>query len=213
MIKFKFKHEETEFSVNAPDCWEDVTVRHFINPYFLSRDGISLLSVLSGLPRDILLNTKEDIMGPLMRMVEFARVEPDGFKKEPPKEFMLMDTLCKVPQDIELERIGQKILFQDALAKYEFVYNAIPDVIAIYLLPELNDGKFDDSLLPDIIEAVKDLPIMDVHPLATFFLTSLKAYQQSGMQSLVTSPHLTKSSMNSTKQQPETGSENTESSN
>lgn len=177
MIKFKF----IDATIEAPDCWDDVLVSHFINPYFLSRDSVSLLASLSGIDRDVLLQTKADIAGPLTRMVDFIVKDPEGFtRKEAPKEFKLMGKTCKVPLDIELERVGQKIMFQDALGKHKFVYEGIPEAIAIYLIPELNDGKFDDGMIEEVAAEVRKLKIVDVFPLANFFLNSLKALLKNG---------------------------------
>ena len=75
MISFKF----IDATIEAPSEWDEVLVSHFINPYFLSRDSISLLASLSGIAREDLLETKEDIAGPLTRMVEFIAKDPEGF--------------------------------------------------------------------------------------------------------------------------------------
>ena len=182
MIRFKFKGlEGGTISVNAPDCWDDVLVKHFVNPMFLSGDSIGLLSSLSGIDRKTLLNSKEDIAGQLTRMVEFIRLNVNGFKmKEKPERFKLMGVDCLVPKDIELERVGQKIMFQNAMAKHKFIYEGIPEAIAIYLAPELNNGEFDDEKLPEIEEAVMELRIVDVFPIADFFLNSYRALIRSG---------------------------------
>lgn len=167
--------------MEAPDCWEDVLVRHFINPMFLSGDSLGFLSALSGIDRKTLLNSKEDIVGQLTRMVAFAGVNPEGFKmKKKPERFKLMGVDCLIPKDIELERVGQKIMFQNAMVKHKFIYEGIPEAIAIYLAPELNNGEFDDALLPEIEEAVMELKIVDVFPIADFFLNSYRALAKSG---------------------------------
>ena len=182
MIKFKFKGlEGGTIHVNAPDCWEDVLVKHFVNPDFLARDSISLLSSLSGIDRNTLLNSKEDIAGQLIRMVGFISIDKNGFNiKEKPERFKLMGVDCLVPKDIELERVGQKILFQDAMVKHKFIYQGIPEAIAIYLAPELNNGEFDDSKLPEIIEAVMGLRLVDVFPIADFFLIKCRLLMRNG---------------------------------
>ncbi len=182
MINFVFKGLEGEdIKVSAPNKWSDVLVSHFINPYFLSKDSLSLLSALSGIDRNVLLNSKADITGQLMAMTSFIAINPEGFNiKQCPEKFKLRGVECLIPADIELERVGQKIMFQDAMVKHKFVYEAIPEAIAIYMAPGLNNGVFDDSLLPDIIEEVKGLRIIDVYPIAAFFLTSFRALVKNG---------------------------------
>ncbi len=181
MIKFTFKHEGKSLHVDAPDRWSEVTVAHFINPHFLSGDSISLLSALSGIERNTLLNSKEDIAGQLMRMVGFLSIDAEGFNiKGLPKTFRLRGVECLVPKDIELERVGQKIMLQDAMVKHKFIYSAIPEAIAIYLQPSLNEGVFDDAQLEDLIEEVKLLKIVDVYPIASFFLSKWKLLIKNG---------------------------------
>ena len=179
MIHFKFQNA----TVEAPDRWDEVTVEHFIRPEFLTRDPIGLLSVLTGIDKNTLLNATEDITKDLDRMVKFMVDEPAGYKGKLPDLFKIMGKKVKVPQDIELEKLGQKIMAGSAIYKYKFAYEAIPEVIAIYLIPQMNDGNFDDSMIEEVAEAVKKMPISYVYPVADFFLNSLKASRKSGAKS------------------------------
>lgn len=176
MIKFIFEDKE----VRVPSQWDEVTVAHFVNPHFLAGDSLGLLSALSDIPRDTLLNTTEDITKHLYKMVRFVQEEPQGYRKHIPETLRLMGKDCKVPMDIEVQRVGQKIMLQDAVFKNENVYESIPDAIAIYLQPETNDGKFDDSQLPKVREEVLKLKIVDVFPIADFFLLNSKSIMKSG---------------------------------
>lgn len=176
MIKFVFEDK----TVRVPSEWEEVTVEHFINPDFLSGNSLSLLANLSGIPRQKLLNTTEDITGHLYKMVDFMQKDPQGYQKYKPEKITLQGKELDYPKDIEVERVGQKIMLQDAVSKYQFVYEAIPEAIAIYLQPELNDGVFDDAKLPELIEEVKGLRIVDVYPIADFFLTNSRRILKSG---------------------------------
>ena len=176
MIKFQFRDKE----ISAPSQWEEVTVRHFINPHFLARDSIGLLSALSGIDRTVLLNATEDIAETLNKIVSFVALNPNGYMGDVPKEFELMGKKCKVPVDIELKRVGQKIMLQDAMGRHKFIYQAIPEAVAIYLAPEINDGVFDDKMIPEVAEHVLGLRIMDVFPVADFFLNNYRSITKSG---------------------------------
>ena len=180
MIVFKFQ----DCKVEAPDQWSEVTVEHFIRPEFLTRNPVGLLSVLTGIERGILMNATEDITEDLSRMVSFIAKDPVGYKGKLPDGFKIMGKKVKVPEDIELERLGQKIIFAAALGKHKFAYEAIPEVIAIYLIPQLtSDGKFDDNMIPEVSEAVLKMPITYVYPVADFFLDSLKLLRKNGTPS------------------------------
>ena len=208
MITFKFNNA----TITAPDCWEEVTVEYFIKPEFLAQDSISLLAALSGIDRKTLLNATEDIMGSLNKMVEFYVKDPKGYQRGSTKHIKLRGKRCKVPQDIELLRIGQKIMFQQAMFKNPFIYQSIPEAVAIYMVPEVNDGDFDDALIPELTEEILKLPISDVYPIADFFLDSFKQLVTSGRKSSTQFPQQTKTLTTTTTSLEETDSKSTENS-
>lgn len=177
MLKFVFDKK----TIKVPNHWDEVTVEHFINPFFLSGNSLSLLSVLSGIEKGALINSTEDITPHLYKMVNFVNEEPQGYKKALPEEFELRGQKLTIPKDIEVERVGQKIMLQDAVFKYEYVYQAIPEAIAIYMAPQLNDGVFDDAMIEPLAEEVKQLRIVDVYPIADFFLSSSKRSTKNGL--------------------------------
>ena len=205
MIKFEFRDK----TIEAPSQWEEVTVAHFINPHFLARDSIGLLSALSGIDRGVLLNATEDITEVLNKIVSFVALNPNGYTGDVPQEFELMGKKCKVPVDIELERVGQKIMLQDAMGRYKFVYQAIPEAIAIYLIPELTKSKehpngiFDDAMIPEVVEHVGALRIMDVFPIADFFLDKYRGLVKNGKLFLNPYQALTNNSQDTGKPLPE----------
>lgn len=179
MIHFRFIND----TIDAPDCWEDVTVEMFCNPYFLTRDAVGMLSVLTGIEKHVLMNTKEDLEEPLMKMIKFIADNPMGYKKALPKTIKVNDIKCKIPKDIELERLGQKIMLQAVMGKHTYVYEGIPEAVAIYIIPELNKGEFDDSMIEDVTDQIKKLRIVDVYPVADFFLNKYKAIIKNGTAS------------------------------
>lgn len=180
MIKFKFQNA----TVEAPDRWDEVTVQHFIRPEFLTRDPVGLLSVLTGIDKGVLMNSTEDISEELGRMVSFMAKDPMGYKGKLPDKFKILGKRVTIPEDIEMQKLGQKILFQTAMGKYQFVYEAIPEIIAIYIIPQMTeDGKFDESMIDEVKEAILLMPITYVYPVSDFFLNSLKLSRQNGKAS------------------------------
>lgn len=179
MLDIRFEDK----TISVPTEWYEITVGYFIKSEFLSRDSIGLICALTGIERSVLLNSTENIMPQLNKMVEFYAKEPEGYKGKLKKYLKFRGKKISIPQDIELERLGQKILFSAALGKYTFPYQAIPEVIAIYIIPQLtDDGSFDDSLIDEVAEEVKLLPITQVYPIADFFLANLKALRKNGTQ-------------------------------
>ena len=173
--------EINDQTIQAPTSWEEVKVSHFINPEFLTMDSLGLISSLTGIDRRALMNSKDDVMDKVGKMVEFIALDPRGYAKAVMMEtFTLRGVECKVPMDIEVERLGQKIMLQDAMGRNKFIYQAIPEAIAIYLIPQLNNDEFDEKLIPDLVEEVKELRIVDVFPIADFFLSSYRSMLKNG---------------------------------
>lgn len=209
MIDFKFNN----VTISAPSEWNEVSVGHFIQPQFLAGDSVGLLCALTGIERKVLLNATEDIMPKLAKMVEFYTKNPTGYKGELKKTIRLKGKKIKIPQDIELEYLGQKILFATMLGKYNFTYEAIPEAVAIYVAPQLHpEGEFDDAIVEEIIEDIKMLPITQVYPVADFFLDSLRTSLKSGTPSSIPFLQSTKPQTTSTNSSQETDSKSTENS-
>ena len=176
MIKFKFNNA----TIEAPTEWHEVSVEMFCHPYFLTRDAMGMLSALTGIEKHVLMNTKEDLEESLLKMIRFIAEQPEGYRTAKPKTIVVSGIKCKIPKDIELERLGQKIMLQAAMGKHQYIYQAIPEAVAIYLIPELNNGEFDDTMIDDVIEQVKKLRIVDVFPVADFFLNKYRSIIKSG---------------------------------
>ena len=169
MIKFKFEDQ----AINLPTEWPEVTVRMFVNPLFLQNDTLGLLASLSGIDRSKLLNTTEDLSPYFAKASKFLKADPLGWRGGAvPETLDLLGVTCKIPKDIELERFGQKMLLGQHLLKYDHPLHAIPDAIAIYLSPLIFAEKWDEQI-DEVIEAVKELPIVDCYPIADFFLRNL----------------------------------------
>ena len=175
MITFKIDNKE----VTAPTIWEEVTVKHFINPYFLSGNTIKLLAALTELPADKLANSSEDLIKKFKKTTNFLQKNPGGWLTDTPSELEFMGKKLKVPINLEVKMFGQKIMLQEAFTKYESIYEAIPDAIAIYFGPELYPLDWFDRI-DEMKQEVLPLSIKKVGPIASFFLNSFYQLQKSG---------------------------------
>ena len=194
-LKIKFENATLE----VPNSWDEVKVGHFIKPEFLTGDVVGLLAVLIGVEKHTLMNSTDNIEQDLYKMVQFYIDNPVGYREAPMKPFMLRGKKVTIPKDIELERLGQRILFASVVGKHKFAYEAIPEAVAIYLIPSITpDGGFDDSLIEEVAEEIKTLRIVDVFPVADFFLNSLRSSQKSGTPSSMASQAQTPQQTNTT---------------
>ena len=166
-------------TISIPTAWEEVSVGMFITPEFLSGNVLGLLSVLSGIPMGKLATSTEDLSKHFMHIAKFMSKEPNGWNAtEPPETIEFMGVECKVPKDLEKQMFGQKIMLGQAIKEHKFAYAAIPQAIAIYLMPQVSENWWEE--IDKGAEEAKKLPIQAVHQVATFFLSLSKQVQKSG---------------------------------
>ena len=178
MIAFKF---ENNTKVSLPTSWREVTVGMFSNPHFLSGNSLELLSSVSNIPVAKLANTTEDLSRHFLKTSKFIIEDRDGWKgtNEVPDMVHLLDTDCKIPKDLNLERFGQSIMLGQAMAGKEFVHESIPDAVAIYLAPQIYGDAWHEKI-DKVVRAIKAMPITSVWPIADFFLDSIKKSTKGG---------------------------------
>lgn len=170
MIRFHFDN----LSVELPTSWDEVKVHHFIDPLFLSGNPIKLLAALSGVPEKQLANTTEDVTNKFKKVTDFMAADPLGWRgNKDQKRVTIKGKTYDVPENIELKMFGQKIMLGQAIKKSEFIYGAIPDAFAIYFGPMIYpDDWYEIERQNELKRLVLDMPISQVYPVATFFLTS-----------------------------------------
>ena len=175
MIKFIIEDKE----VLLPEEWAEVTVKHFVNPDFLSGNTIRLLAALSGLEAIKLANASDELLAKFDKTFDFLRANPNGWKGDKPTTFTFMGKEMKVPTDIERCMFGQKIMFGEAMRKHNHIYQAIPEAIAIYFGVYIYPEDWFDRI-DEIKEHTLELPISDVFSIVDFFLRSSEQLVKSG---------------------------------
>jgi len=178
MIYFNF--DDTR--VGLPESWEEVTVDMFINPLFLAGDSLGLLSALSGIPKEKLANTTEDLNPYFNKCAKFIKANPQGWRGEWDETITILEKTCTIPTDIELKMYGQKVMYGQALTKHDNIYAAMPEAIAIYLAPQIYGEDWYEKI-DELAEEVKKLPITKIFSIADFFLSSIQPLKQDGSQS------------------------------
>ncbi len=176
MITFDFEGQK----VKMPTAWNEVTVEHFLKPEFLSGDALQLLSALSDIPMAKLANTTEDLTEKFEQGVKFMKDDPNGWMAGSTKELKILDVNCTIPENIEVERLGQKIMMAQELSKHTYYYSAIPQVIAIYLSPQIYPEDWY-SKIEEVAEKIKQMPITKVYRIADFFLNNIELLRGNGI--------------------------------
>ena len=126
MIEFVLEDQ----TIKLPTAWPEVTISMFTEPAFRSGDPLRLLSALSGVSTDKLANTTKDLTPYFNKVVKFMSAQPNGWRGTLPAAIEIEGTLCTIPQDIELERYGQSLIFGQYIAQHpENVFKAFPAAV------------------------------------------------------------------------------------
>lgn len=91
----------------------------------------------------------------------------------------------KVPKDLGFKSLGQKIILQQKIKKTEgSLSELIPYAFAVYIAPEVYGEEYDLEELDAFVDKfVGELPIVEVFPIASFFLKKSIAYMSSRVKS------------------------------
>ena len=178
MIYFKVGKKRYEM----PSAWQEVTVRTFERMAVFENDysdKYGMLAALANIDKDELLNAKEHLGTMVTEGLRLLSDEQQLLDKIPHKAFFsYKGEAYKVPKDLEGELFGQKVELQTKLMNEEPA-GLIAFAVALYMQPII-DKKFDEARVKVLAEEFRDLPIIDLYPLANFFFSELQKYKMLG---------------------------------
>jgi hypothetical protein len=164
-----------EHKFNLPTCWEDVTTKQWFQLRDIDlTDTCGILSILSGLDRDLWFNTREiDVAEKILPALDFMKQQTDLSKYPVPAKIKIGDREIEVTKDIRLKTFGARCTYQHEYAKYmnekgDAAIEFLPINLSIYLCPE----PFSDSKAKELIDQVMEIPITQAYPTAAFFLSN-----------------------------------------
>jgi len=178
MISFKFNDR----TITLPTEWNEVLVKHFVNPYFLSGSTVKLLASLAEIPAKELANSSADLMEKFKKTTKFMQDDPMGWHSDTPQLFEFKGKTMTVPLDIEMKMFGQKIMLAEAIKRSDHVYAAIPDAVATYFGPEIYPDDWFERI-EELKTEIMLLPIRNVFAIASFFLPNSHLLAKSGKES------------------------------
>ena len=143
--------------------------------------GIEILSILSGVEPDELLDLPLDEFSSMMAKTKFLydKIEPVDYK-EVGKKIKVGDIECKVVQSAKELTAGQYIDYKTYVSKEDFIA-MLPYIMTVFLIPEKN--KYNNGY--DVVELAKEIDEkMDIKTalsLSGFFLHQSKMSIQSSL--------------------------------
>ena len=170
MIKAKIKGIE----YNIPIKWSDITYQQFIQVE-KSEGQNEMISALTGIPIEIIDAAPNEQLNKLIIALQFVQLK---FK---PQEFEIPDSIIvngkeiKYVSDIREKTFGQKIYLHEVLKSSENnLYSIIPDLVAIYSQPYIDDTEFDINAIEQIKVLLKDVFFVDLYSTAIGYINQLK---------------------------------------
>lgn len=171
-------------------AWEELTCNEFFK-LLNSQTTAEKISALSGCDIEILKQITPAQATDLELFIKFTATDLDIFALSVPKEIEILKKKIKIPQQIELETWGQKLIIEEELKKYKDkplheIFTFIP---AVYLAPYYFDKKFNESQITELEPILKDMLLIEVFPIANFFfINTIKSFSESlnSLQELMT---------------------------
>ena len=180
--------EDETITATIPETWNEITVAQFVRletDRWDGKDAIQLLGILSGVNVKKLDNLEgkqaTKLYDVLSDALAFVAGDPPDFEALSIKnKFNLNGRDLDVPNDLEMERIGQKILLAN-LMQNDNMTKQIPQALAIYFQPIYDKvEKFDRKRIPVIVDHINRTPIIEAYPIVSFFFRKLTNLKRNG---------------------------------
>lgn len=181
-FSLKDKANNTSLDFNLPSSWQEITLAQMIAWEASARKGrltfTRQLEIFTGIPEATWNNCSimslDTMLAPYLDWLK----EPldEASFKDVPQSVVIDGQVMPVSKDIELKTYGQYITFKTEMSNHmklkakgdieSIGLDFFPMAIAIYLYPE---KVWDDTKVAAFADKVKHLPLLQAHPLATFF--------------------------------------------
>ena len=185
MIKFKANGEK----YTCPTSWADITFKQW-KQLKSTKDDLEIISILSGIPSDIIKRISERSILKLSLAVSFISRPLDIENYLPPEEIEISRRV-KFPfiKDIKGKTYGQKIYFQHVLSNNkEDEAKIIEESILIYAEPYLSGKEFNISKLSELKNSLDNVFFVDLYSIAINYSDQLKKILETEREELKTEP-------------------------
>lgn len=177
MIKFKI--EGKEYSI--PTKWEEVTVEQYLKLLTCDKEDIVMfLSIVTGVDYDTMYRTRQtDVDEILLPLISFFHTPIDLSKQKMSGKILLQGKQHDIPKDLGFHSLGQKIEASNVmLAEFKKsgeLTGCMVEVVAMYLQPIVTGKEYSSESAKELEAELLKCSIIDVYPVAAFFLKKLIA--------------------------------------
>lgn len=189
MVEFKINKGNEK--INIPSSYDDMTVEMFMKIRAGFQGVGELLEILTGVPESAWMNMPESVEQKVSPAIAWL-IEDKDFEWHElplPKKLDYKGTDVIIPTELGYKTFGQKILadnavntlFEEIPGKHakavttrrmtKDVSSIIHIITAIYIQPLVNkDGEFKQEELAVVEQEILKMGILEVYPIANFFL-------------------------------------------
>lgn len=194
------KTNKRELGLHLPNCWPDVTFKQWLQLRhdYDGKDLLKLISIMSGKSlKDIQVLPSSTAKLDSLQSIKFIYDDTFDFDMLPIPEIITIgkkDYL--IPKDVMKETFGQKVMLMQYISDPDF-YIDLPKkneddeqsreyskllhiAAAIYMQPLLDDAPFDADKAEGYFDKFMKMPVTDVYPIGSFFLTRSRILKKPG---------------------------------
>ena len=181
MVTVKINGQEIDIATE----WHEVTLAQYREMERVADElnSVRILSILSGIDYDVLINFDcSQFDEKVLQYLAFMSDVPSWTELPKPEYLTIEGVQYKVPERIEsttwFQRTMMKTLATEGVTNSLRMTQLIAPAITYMMQPVLEEGKVSDKHYPSIQQKIDKLPITDVYPVASFFLSTYLTYSR-----------------------------------
>jgi len=179
MKKIKLKGGVT---LSVPESYSELTMRMFVK---IQKSGVddeaNFLSAICGISREEFVKLKDtNVDVKIYNEIGWFAEQTKFDELKHPSYLMVNNKKIKIPKDIGYETYEQKLAVTNHLSDKLVDSEVMAYMIAVYLYPKYYEDDFNGDDVENFMELhILDLRFVDLYPIGTFFLQSLREFLNS----------------------------------
>lgn len=180
--KVKFNNQ-----FDIPSSWGDITYKQHID-LKNAKDDLETISILSGIPEDLVVNFSEMGMNRLTMVLSFitSPMKLDDYKA--PDNLIINNIKLPLVEDIRDKTFGQKISIHELLKGTDDVMECLEEIVLIYAQPYIDDSEFDINRVEELKNSLEGLFFVDLYSTAKHYIMQLNKIVEKEAEELSTTP-------------------------
>ena len=175
--------------VKIPESWDEISIETLTRIenefcYDFSK-MITLFSILTGVPMAPIEQSEQpDLDVQLFNIVKFISKPPKWEELPRPKKLTIKGKVVKCRYDFKTTSLGQKLTMSSLIRDKTNPFDAIPEVVALFLQPTI-DGTYNRERSLELIPEILKMNCKDAFGYALFFFLRSKHLKSYGRKDSV----------------------------